>query len=549
METILEKLYTSNLDLKKLIYQVKMYDTNFNEILHDSKNIIKENYIDCNTKFMSNRRDIFDNILSKLNNVENEEELINTLEGIIITQEQLYDSIVTESFKSGKAYQHTNGEKILIHDYVDTYYYGKGLLAETDKGDYKVVGDKEENSINFREIPMCDFIKCEKDIDVDRVFIPDDEDESFTSTEECLDYELYLLDKTYYDIENIIYESYKQLYDEEERYIETLIEDIVMEADDIIKIKASSIVKGAGKAGAAVVRGAKRMWEELIRFIRDVSRMFLTKHKKITERDAEWINDHASDILNMNTANIEINIHSDYKRNFNQSISVFKNFKSIVDSNIRSSKNYDQFRINIKKFCNSNGDLKQGLINLYRTGNANNEYTIQTIRGSAIQPAIKSLLAFCKSFIESYEMFNKELKDSESFIKSLEREVKSRKIITEGYCYIEEDFYDNTDLGLLFNFEPITEQDESNKSDDNIKVNVNNDSNKDKKVGVNEREKVKEKTDNMDNNELSRYNKMCRDKNLGITSFMTAMEKKYFESIKILRGIYKQSRHIKKNEK
>lgn len=51
----------------------------------------------------------------------------------------------------------------------------------------------------------------------------------------------------------------------------------------------------------------------------------------------------------------------------------------------------------------------------------------------------------------------------------------------------------------------------------------------------------------MSDNQLSFYNKVCRDKNTGITTFMSAMEKKYFESIKILRGLLNANN--KKEEK
>ena len=42
------------------------------------------------------------------------------------------------------------------------------------------------------------------------------------------------------------------------------------------------------------------------------------------------------------------------------------------------------------------------------------------------------MLDFCNAFIESYDDINKELKESEAFIKNLQRQVKARKITTEG---------------------------------------------------------------------------------------------------------------------
>lgn len=535
--SISENLYNSNLELKKIIHHNKTYEIPLNDIINDVKAVIIEKY---------NTIDLSD---------ASEDNINSLIESIIIKQEQIRDTIVNESFKPGKAYKHANGEKLLIHDYVDTYYYGKCLLAETDKADYKVVGDKEENSSNFKEIPMCDFIKCEKDIDIDRVFIPDDEDDSFTSTEECLDYELYLLDKTYYDIENIIYESYKCLYQDEENYIQSLVDNIVLEADNENRIKKTGVVKGAAKAGASVVKGATKMWETLLNFLRKIKEMFLSKHKKITERDATWLKDNRDKLLNTDTNGVEINIHSDYARSYEQSKTHFINFKTEINNKYNNFKDYDSFKKSISKFCDQNGDLKQGLMNLYRTGKTNSEYTIQTITGSNVKKVILPLMNFCESFINAYNDINKELKESEDFIKRLKRESDARNVtVKEGYCHIEESYYSDMDLALFYDFDAILEADENN-TDNKTETSVNQKTDdqksnqENKKVEVKQRDDIKDTTDKMSDNQLSVYNKICRDKNTGITTFMSAMEKKYFESIKILRGLLHEGNTTKKEEK
>ena len=193
----------------------------------------------------------------------------------------------------------------------------------------------------------------------------------------------------------------------------------------------------------------------------------------------------------------------------------------------------------MKKFYNADGNLKIGLTNLYRTGNVNEEYKIQTLTGNAVKTALSPLLDFCNAFIEAYKDISKELKESEAFIKSLQRQVKTRNITTEGYCYIEEAYYNDTDLGLMYDFSIITEDDTSNT--DNAKPADNSkpadDKQEKKKVEVKERDEMKETTDKMSDSKLSLYNKMCSDRNLGISVYMSAMEKKYFDSIKILRGL------------
>ena len=51
-------------------------------------------------------------------------------------------------FKVGKAYQHATGEKLQIICEVDTFFYGHGLLFETDTAEYGIAGMKEENAMN-----------------------------------------------------------------------------------------------------------------------------------------------------------------------------------------------------------------------------------------------------------------------------------------------------------------------------------------------------------------------------------------------------------------
>ena len=61
-------------------------------------------------------------------------------------------------FEIGKCYKHSSGQQMRIIGRLNTYFYGDALIGETDKGEYKPVGDKEENFINWCECE--DFAKC-----------------------------------------------------------------------------------------------------------------------------------------------------------------------------------------------------------------------------------------------------------------------------------------------------------------------------------------------------------------------------------------------------
>lgn len=450
MNSYIDKIYDSNLNLMKLDHNLKYHNTPQSIILSELKSIATENF--------SGNFKLYSDVMEMLNsNID----VSNKISSLMLIQENVKDNIIDNELKEPE----------------DVYY-------DSYIGDYCYIG-------------------CE----INKVY------------------------ETYYNIQNIIYESFEELYIAEENYIDSLLNDIVLEAE----VKVSGVAKGVTNAGVAVTKGATKMWETLLGFVKNVRDMFLSKHKKITERDAAWLKENANTLLSLKTDGVEINVHSDFKRSLVQSKTHYTNFKNSMSGNIDRFKNYEEFKQYMKNFYTSEGNLKEGLTNLYRTGNVNQSYQIITLTGNAVKTALKPLLDFCNAFIEAYNDINKELKESEAFIKNLQRQVKARNITTEGYCYVEESYYNETDLGLVYDFNIVTEDDESNSNTTNT---VSKPESKDKKkVQVKERDELKENTDKMSDSKLSLYNKMCSDRNLAISAYMTSMEKKYFDSIKILRGL------------
>jgi len=367
-----------------------------------------------------------------------------------------------------------------------------------------------------------------------------------TNTKNNNDDFINMVNETYSTVEKIIYDMYNEIYDIETDYIETLIESI----DVILEAPGTAAVKAVGsttfKAGKAVAKGANTVWQALLNLIKNIREAFMSKHKKITERDAAWLKENTKLLTTMNMTNLEINIHSDYKRSFSDAHATYKNFSQIVDSNFQSFNKYEDFTAKIKQFTDSNGDLKTGLSNRYRTGNVNSEYSINNMKGNAINNAVRYLIQYCNDFIANFNTISKDIKDSENFIKKVQTQSKLRGV-NEGYCYIEESLYCDTELGLIFDFDYVLEQEDNsanntqqtNNTTTNTNVNTTEVKKEEDKVGVTKRNEVKETTDKMSNDKLSIYNKICRDKHMALTTFMTTSEKKYFESITILRGLVK----------
>lgn len=55
------------------------------------------------------------------------------------------------TFEVGKCYIHTNGTKMRIIAEVDTHFHGHGLLGETDDAEYRIVDNKEEHTVSWKE--------------------------------------------------------------------------------------------------------------------------------------------------------------------------------------------------------------------------------------------------------------------------------------------------------------------------------------------------------------------------------------------------------------
>lgn len=56
-------------------------------------------------------------------------------------------------FEIGKCYQHTTGLKVKVWGRVTTYMWGETLLGETNDGQLQPLSDKNDASVNWKEIP------------------------------------------------------------------------------------------------------------------------------------------------------------------------------------------------------------------------------------------------------------------------------------------------------------------------------------------------------------------------------------------------------------
>jgi hypothetical protein len=138
---------------------------------------------------------------------------------------------------------------------------------------------------------------------------------------------------TYFTMMNLIYETFNDIYTFESDYIQTLVENLTIVLEDPkpgYEI-SKNIASGTAKAGKAIVKGASTVWDALMGLILSVQEAFLSKHKKITERDLRWLKENESKLRQLDTNHIEINIHSDFKKRLADARTVYNSYTSIIE--------------------------------------------------------------------------------------------------------------------------------------------------------------------------------------------------------------------------
>lgn len=83
-----------------------------------------------------------------------------------ITEEEFINSYCDKTpnnhdgmvFELGKCYVHETGDRLFICGLADPFSYGKGFIAENNKGEFSRVGDLVENTIGWKEITKKEFI-------------------------------------------------------------------------------------------------------------------------------------------------------------------------------------------------------------------------------------------------------------------------------------------------------------------------------------------------------------------------------------------------------
>lgn len=284
---------------------------------------------------------------------------------------------------------------------------------------------------------------------------------------------------------------------------------------------SNSVKDNVKKVGSKTKQVGNKILSRLKEFLNKVKTMFKQKIEKLKARDLKWLQENKKAILNAKVDNLEVNVNSDYKDSYNNMVMRCDKYLNLYNGMKYDDPSLDvKLERNTKNYADKEGNLKQGLINFYRTGQPKKEVSIVTLRGNEIKNNLDDLYNYCTSFLSNSNAVFKQIQDLERKLNEIER-VMDKRNITENFCYIENDLLTNTDLALCENFHLLLESDSEDKP----------------KIGVQQRNETEEETSKLSDKGVSGYNKMFRDEHMGLTAFLTAAEQKYFETIKILRAI------------
>ena len=230
--------------------------------------------------------------------------------------------------------------------------------------------------------------------------------------------------------------------------------------------------------------------------------LFSSKHDKIVARDKKFI-DSLKDSKKI-SADMELEVPDDNNVNFEKLVSRYDNFIKNI------SRNPD----NVNKFSDKNGDLKNGLDNYFRTGSARRESGTRKMSGDNAITAVSNMIEYCKAYINNKNTIISKMND----ITSDNSDIKKESFII---------------------FEANEQENKDENKNESLSNNVKDDTKKeDNKENNEDQNKNDKKENNEDNNENK--NDSNKNKQIGLNTFLTIIEQRYFDYIDVLRSLFKK---------
>jgi hypothetical protein len=242
-------------------------------------------------------------------------------------------------------------------------------------------------------------------------------------------------------------------------------------------------------------------------FLGRIKNGFGNKHNKILNRDKKWLVSNKKNLLNMDYSNVELEVVSDYNITFEG----LMQRHNIFDKNFINSNNKDKLPDLLRRFEDKKGDIKNGLDNYFRTGSSKKEIGMRKVSGDDAKTAVENMIDYCENFLAGKKFLDEKI---DNITKSLsDLGVK-----------------ETSDYSMLFGYEynPYKYINLEANGDFNIEFDEDND-------GDFDEDEQPEEKNNM--NEIKENGRGIRDRQVGIAVLLTVTEERYFDYIKILKGL------------
>ena len=246
-------------------------------------------------------------------------------------------------------------------------------------------------------------------------------------------------------------------------------------------------------------------------FLGKIKNGFGNKHEKILNRDKKWLSSNKKNLLNMDYSNVELEVVSDYGVTFEG----LMQRHNIFDKNFINSNNKDKLPDLLRRFEDKKGNIKNGLDNYFRTGSSKKEIGLRKVSGDDAKTAVENMIDYCENFLAGKKFLDEKIDNITKTLSDLGVKESTDYSMIFGYGYNP--------------YSIITL--ETSEDDFGVEFDEDNDGDIDSEENLDENEEK----DNID--EVKENSRGIRDRQVGIAVLLTVTEERYFDYIKILKGL------------
>lgn len=296
------------------------------------------------------------------------------------------------------------------------------------------------------------------------------------------------------------------------------------------------------------------LWEKIKAFFAKLFGVFQEKVNSLFERNKKWMDDNFNKFDKLDYSNIKISLIPFW---WDESLNKSKTISGQIESKLRAiasnSKSLEQYKNTdsikkdiLKDYLDENGDLTNGLKNLYRVGNTKGPLKTVDIQGEKLKEQVSEMKDYCFNYGKDATQYIKGLMNrAQNEIKVIEGMIKTAT--TESFCLLENSFYSQSSISICDNINVLLEEGNDNQDQQQNTGNNNSKPKNPKPTNVevtdtsnkeeNEKDKVKETYKGLKEDQLGFAKSVMEIFQLNISALMTVMEERFNAYLNALKGI------------